>query len=116
MKPLHDDYYWEMYATPSGNKSTLFFPRDRAGMEADHFLRDHTFRGLEVSAGMVDGGGGARLALEPAGTVLVSREAGGDIVLCNVSESISNILRVLDLVDFLTIESDTENALKTCSL
>ena len=50
------------------------------------------------------------------GSVEVSREAGGDIILCNVSETISNILRVLDLVDFLTIRSDTEDALKTCNL
>ena len=50
------------------------------------------------------------------GSVEVSREAGGDIILCNVSETISNILRVLDLMDFLTIKSDTEDALNTCSM
>ena len=27
IKPADDFYYWEMYATPFGNKSTLFFPR-----------------------------------------------------------------------------------------
>lgn len=50
------------------------------------------------------------------GSVEVSREVGGDIILCNVSETISNILRVLDLMDFLTIKSDTEDALNTCSM
>ena len=49
------------------------------------------------------------------GSVEVSREAGGDIILCNVSETISNILRVLDLIDFLTSKSDTETAMEACS-
>jgi hypothetical protein len=26
VKPLNEPYKWEMYATPAGNKSTLFFP------------------------------------------------------------------------------------------
>ncbi len=50
------------------------------------------------------------------GSAEVSREAGGDIILCNVSETIGNILRVLDLMDFLTIKSDIEDALKNCNL
>lgn len=48
VKPLNDSYYWEMYATPNGNKSTLFFPRERKGMTTVDFLNVHTFRGLEV--------------------------------------------------------------------
>lgn len=50
MKPAADTYYWEMYATPFGNKSTLFFPREREGMEVEDFLDTHHFHGLEVSA------------------------------------------------------------------
>jgi len=49
VKPLNDSYYWEMYATPNGNKSTLFFPRDRSGMELNDFLHGHKFQALEVS-------------------------------------------------------------------
>lgn len=50
LKPLNEDYYWEMYATPFGNKSTLFFPRERDGMLVENFLRDHEFRGLRVDS------------------------------------------------------------------
>ena len=39
------------------------------------------------------------------GTVEVSREMGGDIVLCGPSEKIVHILEVLDLCDYLTILS-----------
>ncbi|MEA2067578.1 MAG: hypothetical protein U9P12_00120 [Verrucomicrobiota bacterium] len=49
VKPLNDSFYWEMYATPKGNKSTLFFPRDRSGMELNDFLHGHAFQSLEVS-------------------------------------------------------------------
>ena len=49
VKPLAEPYYWEMYGTPAGNKSTLFFPADRAGMELDDFLHGHRFQSLEVS-------------------------------------------------------------------
>ncbi len=45
------------------------------------------------------------------GTVEESREKGGDIILCNVSETIRQILDVLDLTDYLTIKND-ENAAK----
>lgn len=47
------------------------------------------------------------------GSVEVSREAGGDIILCNVSATVRNILNVLDLLDYLTLAADTEAAL-TC--
>lgn len=50
VKPLHDDYYWEMYATPFGNSSTLFFPREREGMTVNDFLTNHSQHGLDVSA------------------------------------------------------------------
>jgi hypothetical protein len=49
VKPCDEDYYWEMYAIPSGNKATLFFPRDRDGMTVEQHLRDHSFHGLEVT-------------------------------------------------------------------
>jgi len=42
------------------------------------------------------------------GTVEVSRDMGGDIVLCGPSEKIVHILEVLDLCDYLTIRSGEE--------
>jgi hypothetical protein len=56
VKPLDDDYYWEMYATPFGNRSTLFFPREREGMTVDDFLTRHAYHALEVSADMTSTG------------------------------------------------------------
>ena len=48
------------------------------------------------------------------GSVEVAREAGGDIILCNVSETIRNILNVLDLLDYLTVAADREAAQGMC--
>ena len=42
------------------------------------------------------------------GTVEVSRDAGGDIVLSGPSEKIVHILEVLDLCDYLTLKSRDE--------
>lgn len=42
------------------------------------------------------------------GTVEVSREMGGDIVLCGPSDKIVHILEVLDLCEYLTIKSREE--------
>lgn len=42
------------------------------------------------------------------------RDAGGDIVLCNVGERILHILEILDLRDFLTIEQNEESAKNYC--
>ena len=50
VKPRNESYYWEMYVTPAGNKSTLFFPREKEGMDLNDFLHGHDFRGLEVVA------------------------------------------------------------------
>jgi anti-anti-sigma factor len=44
------------------------------------------------------------------GTIETSRETGGDIVLCNVPESINHILDVLDLTEYLTIRKNKEEA------
>lgn len=49
VKPRDAAYYWEMYATPCGNKSTLFFPPERGGLSLNELLHGHDFRGLEVS-------------------------------------------------------------------
>ncbi len=49
-KPADDTYCWEMYATPFGNKTTLFFPREREGMVLDQFLHAHDFHDLQVAA------------------------------------------------------------------
>ena len=61
VKPLNDTYYWEMYSIPSGNKSTLFFPCDRAGMELKDFLHGHNYRGLEVAVEKIPTGWNARM-------------------------------------------------------
>lgn len=49
------------------------------------------------------------------GTLESFREAGGDIILCNVSEKILHILKILDLEDYLTITENEELAVKQCS-
>lgn len=49
------------------------------------------------------------------GTIETSRENGGDIILCNLSESITHVLRVLDLYDFLTIAGTRDEAVGLCS-
>jgi len=46
------------------------------------------------------------------GTIEASREIGGDIILCNASNSIMQVLEVLDLADYLTIKSDRAEAAK----
>jgi len=50
------------------------------------------------------------------GTIETSREAGGDIVLCNVSDSILHILKVLDLADYLTIKENEQKAISMCGI
>lgn len=66
VKPLNDDYYWEMYVTPFGNKSTLFFPHDRAGMDIANFLHDHDFHSLAVSSEITPAGWVAELFVPAA--------------------------------------------------
>lgn len=46
------------------------------------------------------------------GTVEASREAGGDIVLCNVSRNIMHVFSVLDLAEFLTIKETRDQAVR----
>jgi len=48
------------------------------------------------------------------GTIEVSRDAGGDIVLCNVSPSILHILEVLDIAEYLKIRGNEEEATSAC--
>jgi anti-anti-sigma factor len=50
------------------------------------------------------------------GAVGKSREMGGDIILCGVSEKILHILEVLDLCDYLTITSDEHTAVELCGV
>jgi len=49
------------------------------------------------------------------GAVEVSRESGGDVILCNVSEKIHHILDVLDLSEYLTIQANEEKACAHCA-
>jgi hypothetical protein len=49
VKPLAQPYKWEMYATPLGNKSTLFFPNWPTALTPCECMNNHRFRGLEVS-------------------------------------------------------------------
>ncbi len=50
------------------------------------------------------------------GTVENSREDGGDIILCNLSQNVLHIFEVLDLVDFLTIKTSNEDVSKVCGV
>jgi anti-anti-sigma factor len=44
------------------------------------------------------------------GNVETARDAGGDIILCNLSTPIRHVLDVLDLGDYLTIVGDVNAA------
>ena len=46
------------------------------------------------------------------GTVEASREAGGDIILCNVSQNIMHVFSVLDLAEFLTVKENRTQAVE----
>ena len=50
------------------------------------------------------------------GTVETSREAGGDIVMCNASETILHVFEVLDLTEYLTIKTDNHEAAQFCGI
>lgn len=56
LKPLSDPYKWEMYVTPFGNKSTLFFPSWPTKFSAEEGLTRHRFHGLEVLVEQVPSG------------------------------------------------------------
>jgi anti-anti-sigma factor len=49
------------------------------------------------------------------GSVDVLRAYGGDIVLCNVKNMVRHIFEVLDLCDYLTMETNGEAALGYCT-
>ena len=49
------------------------------------------------------------------GTVETSREGGGDIILCNIQETVHHVLDVLDLIDYFTIKKDASEAIAHCS-
>lgn len=44
------------------------------------------------------------------GNVETAREAGGDIVLCNLSATVRHVLDVLDLGDYLTVMGNVDEA------
>lgn len=48
------------------------------------------------------------------GTIETCRDRGGDIILCNVSGTICHVLRVLDLLEFLTVKENRQQALAAC--
>lgn len=50
------------------------------------------------------------------GTIEISREAGGDVILCNLRPTILHVLEVLDLVDYLTVRDDTKDAAAVCGI
>ncbi len=50
------------------------------------------------------------------GAIETSREAGGDIILCNVAEVIRHVLEVLDLIDYLTIKDNLQEAGASCEV
>jgi len=47
------------------------------------------------------------------GTIEISREMGGDIIICNASEKIMHVLEILDLLDFFTLRKTIEDAKKS---
>lgn len=49
IKPLNEPYKWEMYATPNGNKSTLFFEEWPSNIPLEDSLSNHRFRHLSVT-------------------------------------------------------------------
>jgi len=48
------------------------------------------------------------------GTIEYSREAGGDIIICNASDKILHILEVLDVKAYLTLANSMEEAREIC--
>lgn len=50
------------------------------------------------------------------GTVEVSREEGGDIILIHVSDNIKHILEVLDLYEFLTVRENMTEVESLCEV
>lgn len=48
IKPANDNYYWELYVTPKGNKTTFFYPsRGRLGLPSSF---ETSVSGLKVAA------------------------------------------------------------------
>ncbi len=45
------------------------------------------------------------------GTVEISRETGGDIILCSIQDTVQHVLDVLDLTDYFTITKDPAEAI-----
>ena len=50
------------------------------------------------------------------GTIETSREAGGDIILCNAAKTILHVLQVLDLAEYLTIKNNLKDAAQLCNV
>lgn len=48
------------------------------------------------------------------GAIGTSREMGGDIVLCGLSDKILHVFEILDLCDYLTITSNESSATELC--
>lgn len=48
IKPLNAPYKWELYVTPNGNKSTLFFPSWPTELTPEEGLTRHSFRKVKV--------------------------------------------------------------------
>ena len=76
---------------------------------------DHGYRFLIVDMGDLEflssAGVGSFL-----GTVETARAAGGDIILCHVSENINHVLKVLDVADYLTIKPSRREAETSCGI
>ena len=67
----------------------------------------HTYVILDMSNLEFMSSAGVGSILASVGTV---RESGGDIILCNLSEKIEHILKILDLCEYLTITSCEDSA------
>lgn len=47
------------------------------------------------------------------GTIEISREMGGDIIICNASGKIMHILELLDLLEYFTMKQTIDEAVKS---
>ena len=77
VKPLNAPYKWEMYATPSGNRSTLFFPTWPTALTTEEALNRHSFRGLEIRVEKASWGWTAEMSVSASQLTAFGANWGG---------------------------------------
>ncbi|VGO14062.1 hypothetical protein PDESU_02619 [Pontiella desulfatans] len=85
LKPTNALHKWEMYATPFGNKSTLFFPTWPTPLSPQEALENHEYRELNVVSEITETGWKVRMFV-PASQLTALGSGWGDgtewTVLC----------------------------------